>query len=139
MMETKGIAILSNTAAFNEDIKQWHRKHETKKTWEVFKAHFQRAHKERRKAITTTGQGGYNATVNSIYGVPTTEERDATLDLQERAAKSLETISDGLFTHQDSISELTQANAVLIVRGSALSSGLPPETLSDCTQPPILQ
>eukprot|EP00978_Attheya_sp_CCMP212_P007160 scaffold16656_cov42-Attheya_sp.AAC.3 len=100
-------------AVFNEYIKQWRRKPETEKTWEVFKTHFQRAHEEWHKAITTSGQGGYNATVNSIYGVPTTEEQDAQLDLQERAAKSLETISDSLSTHQDSISQLTQANAVL--------------------------
>eukprot|EP00978_Attheya_sp_CCMP212_P008919 scaffold21039_cov30-Attheya_sp.AAC.2 len=74
MMVTKGITLLSNTTVFNEDIKQWRRKPATEKTWEIFKTHFQRAHKERRKAITTAGQGGYNATVNFIYGVPTTEE-----------------------------------------------------------------
>eukprot|EP00978_Attheya_sp_CCMP212_P019848 scaffold56242_cov32-Attheya_sp.AAC.3 len=113
MMMTKGITLLLSTAVFNEDIKQWRRKPETEKTWEVFKIHFQQAHKEWRKAITTDGQGGYNAAVSSIYGVPTTEERDATLDLQEIAAELPETISDGRSTHQDSISEPTQANAVL--------------------------
>eukprot|EP00978_Attheya_sp_CCMP212_P034432 scaffold144089_cov66-Attheya_sp.AAC.1 len=122
MMVTKGITLLSNTAVFNKDIKQWHRKLETEKTWEVFNTHFQRAHKERRKAITTAGQGGYNVTVNSIYGVQSTEERDATLDLQERAAESLETISDGLSSHQDSISELTQANAVLSNNNTTLAA-----------------
>ena len=114
-MVTKGITLLSNTAVFNEDIKQcWRRKPDTEKTWEVFKTHFQWAHKERcKQAITTAGQGGYNVRANSIYGIPTTKEQDAQLNLQERAAKSLETISDGLSTHQDSISKLTQANAVL--------------------------
>eukprot|EP00978_Attheya_sp_CCMP212_P021058 scaffold61089_cov59-Attheya_sp.AAC.5 len=109
MMVTKGITLLSNTTASNEDIKQWRRKPDKDKTWEVFKTYFQRAHKGWHKA----GQGRYNATVNSIYGVPTTEKPDEHFEMQQRAAELLETISDGLSTHQDSISELTQANAVL--------------------------
>eukprot|EP00978_Attheya_sp_CCMP212_P030651 scaffold113517_cov39-Attheya_sp.AAC.1 len=111
VMVTKGITLLSNTAVFNEDIKEWRRKPEAEKTWSLFNTHFQRAHKEQRKATTTAGHGGYSATVNSIYGMPTNEEQAAQQDLQERAAESLETISDGLSTHQDRISELTQANA----------------------------
>eukprot|EP00978_Attheya_sp_CCMP212_P009054 scaffold21347_cov54-Attheya_sp.AAC.4 len=87
MMATKGITLLLSTAVFNEDTKQWRRKPEAEKTWTVFKTHFQRAHKEWRKAITTAGQGGYNATVNSIYGIPTNKELAAQLDFQERAAR----------------------------------------------------
>ena len=122
MMVTKGITLLANTAVFNDDIKQWRRTPDNEKTWEKFKSYFHRAHKERRKAITTAGQGGYNAKANSIYGVPTTEEHEAQLDLQERAAESLETISDGLSTHQDSISELTQANAVLTNNNTTMAA-----------------
>eukprot|EP00978_Attheya_sp_CCMP212_P014573 scaffold37188_cov29-Attheya_sp.AAC.7 len=122
VMVTKGITLLSNTAVFNEDIKEWWRKPEAEKTWSLLKTHFQRAHKERRKATTTAGQGGYSATVNSIYGMPTNEEQAAQQDLQERAAKSLETISNGLSTHQDSISELTQANAVLSNSNTTLAA-----------------
>eukprot|EP00978_Attheya_sp_CCMP212_P005970 scaffold13447_cov59-Attheya_sp.AAC.3 len=82
-----------------------------------------RAHKEWRKAITTAGQGGYNVAINSIYGIPTNKEQAAQfLELQERAAESLETISDGLSTHQDSISDLTQANAVLSTNTTTLAA-----------------
>eukprot|EP00978_Attheya_sp_CCMP212_P005238 scaffold11617_cov53-Attheya_sp.AAC.5 len=109
-------------AVFNEDIKEWRRKPEAEKTWTLFKTHFQRAHKEQHNATTTAGQGGYSATVNSIYGMPTNEEQAAQQDLQERAAESLETISDGLSTHQDIISELTQANAVLSSSNTTLAA-----------------
>eukprot|EP00978_Attheya_sp_CCMP212_P025606 scaffold82631_cov31-Attheya_sp.AAC.1 len=68
MLISKGITLLSNTAVFNDDIKDWNRLDAKEKMWANFKTHFQRAHRECRKAVTTAGQGGYNALVHNVYG-----------------------------------------------------------------------
>ena len=121
MMISKGITLLRNTGVFHDDIKEWRRRPDTEKTWDAFKIHFQMAHQERRTQMTTAGNGGYNAAANNIYGeLPP----DPIQELQERAAESLETISDGLSSHQDSISELTQANAVLSNTNTTMAAQL---------------
>eukprot|EP00978_Attheya_sp_CCMP212_P022997 scaffold69585_cov24-Attheya_sp.AAC.1 len=56
MLISKGITLLSNTTVFNDDIKDWNRLDAKEKTWANFKTHFQRAHRERWKAVTTAGQ-----------------------------------------------------------------------------------
>jgi hypothetical protein len=68
MLISKVTILLSNTAVFNDDIKDWKCLNATEKTWANFKLHFQWAHRECRKAVTTAGQGGYNALVHNVYG-----------------------------------------------------------------------
>jgi hypothetical protein len=129
MLISKGITLLSNTAVFNDDIKDWNRLNATEKTWANFKSHFQRAHRERRKAVTTAGQGGYNASVHNVYGYNATvnnvygnAEDDAVRALQQAATDSLSTIAGGLADNQTGLAELAQANAVLTATNTTMAA-----------------
>jgi hypothetical protein len=121
MMISKGITLLRQTEVFHDDIKEWNRMKDDAKTWDSFKLHFHRAHQERRKTITTAGQQGYNGAANTVYGNVPNEEH---LAMQQAASEALDSISDGLSSHQDSISELTQANAVLSNTNTTMAAQL---------------
>lgn len=69
MIIFKGITLLTNTAVFNQVIKEMEKEAHSVKTWNNFKLHFQASHRDQRKMVTMAGQGGYNATVNHIYRV----------------------------------------------------------------------
>ena len=96
MMISKGITLLANTAVFNDDIKEWNRLPTNQKTWNNFKQHFQRAHRELRKQVTTAGQGGYNATINAIFGFDqSTNINQINATFTTDTARHLETIASG--------------------------------------------
>jgi hypothetical protein len=129
MLISKGITLLSNTAVFNDDIKDWNRQDSKDKTWANFKTHFQRAHRERRKAVTTAGQGGYNASVHNVYGYNATvnnvygnADDEAHRALQQAAADSLSTIAGGMADNQTNLTELSQANAVLTASNTTMAA-----------------
>eukprot|EP00978_Attheya_sp_CCMP212_P032402 scaffold126324_cov59-Attheya_sp.AAC.1 len=86
-----------------------------------------RAHRE--QAVTTAGQGGYNASVHNVYGYNATvnnvygnAEDDAVRALQQAATDSLSTIAGGLADNQTGLAELAQANAVLTATNTTMAA-----------------
>ena len=70
MMTSKGVTLLAQIATFDEDILEWRRQSAKLKIWLSFKMFFYRAHREQKRAVTTTGKEGYTVVVYNIYGVP---------------------------------------------------------------------
>ena len=63
MMVSKGITLLAQTDAFNEDIREWSQHYTNLKTWESFKTFFHRAYREQRILLTISRKGRYTAVV----------------------------------------------------------------------------
>ena len=69
MMVLKGVTPLAQTAPLNEDIREWRQKYAELKTWAVFKKVFHQAHREQRRAVTTSVKGGYTMEVQNVYSI----------------------------------------------------------------------
>ena len=70
MMVSQGITLLDHTAMFKKYIREWRRKTTELKTWANYKMFFHQSHRDQRIVVTTTGKGGYTATINKICSVP---------------------------------------------------------------------
>ena len=70
VMMSKGINLMAQTGFFNDDIIEWRRQSANLKTWEKYKLFSHQSHPEKTIAVTSTGKGGYTATVQNIYGKP---------------------------------------------------------------------
>ena len=69
MMVLNGITLLTQTARFNNYIREWRRKPTELNMWENFKTFFHQAHREQWRAVITAGKGGYTTAVQNIYSV----------------------------------------------------------------------
>ena len=118
-MMSKGIALLARTVILNYDIIEWRQQSANLKTWEKYKLFSHRAYREQKRAVTTTGKGGYTAKVQNIYGAPppSTEENN-------EAIEDIQTIVQGMQTQGYNLEGLAQANAVLTIPNSAVMAQL---------------
>ena len=82
MVVYKWITRLAHMAIFKEYIRECRRQTTNQKTWANCNIFFQQAHCKQRRAVTTSGKGGYNSAVQNIYGVtpPTPEEHHKAID-----------------------------------------------------------
>ena len=87
MMVSKGTKFLAHMYTFNKDIREWRRQTTNLKTWTTFKIFFHQAHREQRRAVTTTGKEGYTAAVQNIYGARPTPPEE-----HQKAIENLNTI-----------------------------------------------
>ena len=119
MMMSKGITLLARTVILNYDIIEWRQQSANLKTWEKYKLFSHRAYREQKRAVTTTGKGGYTAKVQNIYGAPppSTEENN-------EAIEDIQTIVQGMQTQGYNLEGLAQANAVLTIPNSAVMAQL---------------
>ena len=69
-MVPQGIILMSQTARFSEDIRDWQQQSNKLKMWSHLKIFFHRSNQYQRRAVTTAGKGGYTVAVQNIYGVP---------------------------------------------------------------------
>ena len=104
---------------FNKDIREWRLQTNNLKTWSNYKTFFHRAHNEQRRAVTTTGKGGYTAAVQKLYDVPPPppEENHGEID-------NLNTIVQGIQTQSYEMVGLAQPNAALTSYNSAVMAQL---------------
>ena len=70
MMVSKGNILLAHTSMSKKNTRKWRRQTNDQKTWAHLKIFFHQTNRNKRKAVTTTGKGGYDAAVQTIYGVP---------------------------------------------------------------------
>ena len=72
---SKGITLLAQTAIFNKDIREWRRQANDQNTWAKFNIFFHRAHREQRKAVTTTVKEGYTVAVKKLWCIASPSRR----------------------------------------------------------------
>ena len=116
---SKGITLLAKTRIFNDDIREWKQQSSDLKTWAKYIFFSQQAHQDQKRVVTTTGKGGYTATVKNIYSAPPTS-----LEEHDEVIKDIQTIVQGMQTHGYELEGLAQANAVLTSLNSAVMSQL---------------
>ena len=119
MMVSKGITLLAQTAVFNGDIQYWRRQTTDQKTWAHYKLFPHRAHREHRRAVTTSVKGGYTAAVQNIYGILPPPPEDHHEEIND-----IQTIVQVMHTQSYDLEGLAQANAVLTSSNSALMAQL---------------
>ena len=79
---------MSQTEHFINSISKWKRQSADLKTWAISP---HRANQEHKKAVTTTGKGGYTVTVQNTYGEPPTSPED-----HHEAIEDIQTIVQGM-------------------------------------------
>ena len=119
IMVSKGITLLAHTATFSKYIIEWRQQTNNLKTWSKFNKFDHQANSEQRRAVTTTGKGGYTVAVQNISGVmlPPPEEN-------HEAIENLNNIVQGIQTQSFDLKGLAQSNAVLTISNSVVMEQL---------------
>lgn len=91
------------------------------RTWHNFKTFFQQAYKEQHGFTKTAASGGYQATVNNIFG-PSGMESRLPEEEQGHMAEALQAIAEGFETQREEMAQLAQANAMLATTNSTMAS-----------------
>ena len=115
-MVSKGIIILAHMATFNEEIRKWRWQTTNVKTWSTFNNCFHQAHHKQRRAVTTTGKGGYPVVVQNIYSVTPTPPPEK----HHEMIHNLNNFVQEIQTQSSKLKGMTQANSVLTRSNSAV-------------------
>ena len=118
-MVSKGIALLTQTATINNNIREWIHRNTGLKLWATFQTFLHRSHCEKRRLVSYVGKGGYTRVIKDIFGVtpPLPEDNHYVIE-------KLNNIVCRMQTQSYELEGLAQANAVLISSNLAVMAQL---------------
>ena len=118
-MVSKGIALLTQTATINNNIREWIHRNTGLKLWATFQTFLHRSHCEKRRLVSYVGKGGYTRVIKDIFGVtpPLPEDNHYVIE-------KLNNIVCRMQTQSYELEGLAQANAVLISSNSEVMGKL---------------
>ena len=95
---TRAYNIILQTGMFTDACREWRNKPRTEKTWEQFKVHFAKAHKDLRQHEDTASRSGMHA-ANAVLS-----------SIQNDAQSAIEQLTNATMADRNHITELVQAN-----------------------------
>ena len=119
MMVSKGINILSQTEIFNDNIRGVAMSSHRPEDMGKFSIFFHQYRHEQRKAVTTTGKGGYTMAVQNIHGIPSIP-----IEEHHEAIDHISPIVQGMQMQIHDLEVLVKFNAVLTRSNMAVMAQL---------------